>query len=49
MRGCEEAINGARVSERQSVALVRSLREIESSLGLRMRSREVKQAGESKK
>src|SRR5947207_9922279 len=49
MRGCEEAINGARVSERQGVAIVRSLREIESSLGLRMRSREVKQAGESKK
>jgi len=49
MRGCEEAINGGPVSERQSVSLVRSLRQIEGALGLRMRSREVKQAGESKK
>ena len=46
MRDCEEAINGAPVSERQSIALVSQLREIEAALGLRMRSREVKQAAE---
>lgn len=46
MRDCEEAINGGPVSERQSIALVRQLREIEGALGLRMRSREVKQAAE---
>jgi hypothetical protein len=44
MRQCEEAINGQRLSERQSIHLVKRLREIEGSLGLRMRSREVKQA-----
>ncbi|HEY7786163.1 MAG TPA: DUF4350 domain-containing protein [Pyrinomonadaceae bacterium] len=44
MRQCEEAINGQRISERQSIHLVKRLREIEGSLGLRMRSREVKQA-----
>jgi hypothetical protein len=46
MRSCEEAINGAAVSERQSIELVRRLREVEGALGLRMRSREVKQAAE---
>jgi hypothetical protein len=46
MRDCEEAINGGAVSERQSIALVRQLREIEGALGLRMRSRELKQAAE---
>jgi hypothetical protein len=48
MRDCEETINGSPISERESVTLVRRLREIEASLGLRMRSREVKQAAESK-
>jgi Domain of unknown function (DUF4350) len=48
MRHCEEAINGTPISERQSIALVRRLREIEAGLGLRMRSREAKQAAESK-
>lgn len=46
MRQCEQAINGEPISERQSVHLVRRLREIETSLGLRMRSREVKQAAQ---
>ena len=46
MRSCEEAINGAPVSERQSVELVRRLREVERALGLRMRSRDLKQAAE---
>lgn len=44
MRQCEEAINGAPVTWRQSIDLVRRLREVERDLGLRMRSREVKQA-----
>ena len=47
MRQCEEAINGASVTWRQSIDLVRRLREVERDLGLRMRSREVKQAAEN--
>jgi len=43
MRQSEDAINGGGISERQSIQLVKRLREIESTLGLRMRSREVKQ------
>lgn len=46
MRQCEEAINGAPVTERQTLQLVRRLREVELVLGLRMRSREVKQAAQ---
>jgi len=46
MRQCEEAINGAPVTERQTLQLVRRLREVELILGLRMRSREVKQAAQ---
>ena len=46
MRQCEEAINGAPVTERQTLQLVRRLREVERVLGLRMRSREVKQAAQ---
>jgi hypothetical protein len=44
MRQAEEAINGGEISERQSIQLVKRLREVETTLGLRMRSREVKQA-----
>jgi hypothetical protein len=44
MRQSEEAINGAPISERQSIQLVKRLREVENALGLRMRSREVKQS-----
>jgi hypothetical protein len=47
MRQSEEAINGGPISERQSVHLVKRLREIELALGLRMRSREVKQTAQN--
>ena len=47
MRQAEEAINGEPISERQSVHLVRRLREIEGSLGLRLRSRELKQTAQN--
>ena len=47
MRQCEEAINGAPVNWRQSIELVKRLREIERELGLQMRSREVRQAAEN--
>jgi hypothetical protein len=46
MRQCEETINGAPVTWRQSIDLVRRLRELERNLGLRMRSRDVRQAAE---
>jgi hypothetical protein len=46
MRQCEEAINGGPIGERGAIQLVRRLREIEAKLGLRMRSREVKQAAQ---
>lgn len=46
MRQCEEAINGVPITERQTIHLARRLREVEKSLGLRMRSREVKQAAQ---
>jgi hypothetical protein len=46
MRSCEETINGAPASERQAIELVRRLREVERALGLRMRSRDIKQAAE---
>jgi hypothetical protein len=47
MRQAEEAINGGAISERQSVHLVRRLREVERSLGLRLRSRELKQTAQN--
>lgn len=47
MRQCEEAINGEPINWRQSIDLVRRLRELERDLGLRMRSREVRQAAEN--
>jgi hypothetical protein len=47
MRQSEEAINGGGISERQSIQLVKRLRELESALGLRMRSREVKQTAQN--
>ena len=47
MRQCEEAINGEPINSRQSIHLVRRLREIERDLGLRMRSRDEKQAAEN--
>jgi hypothetical protein len=47
MRQCEEAINGQPIGWRQSVELVRRLREVEKELGLGMRSRDVRQAAEN--
>lgn len=47
MRQCEDAINGAPITWRQSIHLVRRLRELERNLGLRMRSRDVRQAAEN--
>jgi hypothetical protein len=47
MRQCEAAINGEPINWRQAVDLVRRLREIERKLGLRMRSRDVRQAAEN--
>jgi hypothetical protein len=44
MRRCEEAINGAPVTERQSIQLVKQLRDVERALGLRMRARDARQA-----
>jgi hypothetical protein len=47
MRQCEDAINGEPISWRQSLDLIRRLREVETSLGLRMRSRDLRQAAEN--
>jgi hypothetical protein len=47
MRQAEEAINGATISERRSIQLVRRLREVEGALGLRMRQRDVKQSAQN--
>jgi hypothetical protein len=44
MRECEDAINGAPITPRESLALVARLRELERTLGIRMRSREIRQA-----
>ena len=46
MRQCEETINGAPTTWRQAIDLVRRLREVERALGLRLRSRELRQAAE---
>jgi hypothetical protein len=46
MRECEDAINGAPVDGRKSLELVTRLRAVERALGLRMRSRETRQAAE---
>ena len=47
MRQCEETINGEPINWRQSIDLVRRIREVERDLGLRMRSRDVRQAAEN--
>ena len=46
MRECEEVINGTQVDTRKALELVRRLRRVERILGLRMRSRETRQAAE---
>jgi hypothetical protein len=43
---CEEAISGAPVGAKKSLALITRLREVERALGLRMRARDIKQAKE---
>jgi hypothetical protein len=43
LRECEDAIAGEPINARQSLELVARLREVERSLGLRMRSREIRQ------
>jgi hypothetical protein len=43
---CEEAINGAPVDAKKSLALTVRLREVERALGLRMRTRDIRQAKE---
>lgn len=47
MRQCEETINGEPITWRQAVDLVKRLRELEKKLGLRMRSRDARQAAEN--
>ena len=47
MRQCEEAINGEQITWRQSLDLVRRLRELERTLGLGMRARDERQAAEN--
>ena len=44
MRNCEDAINGAPTNAKESLRMVRQLRQIESALGLRTRDRDLKQA-----
>jgi hypothetical protein len=44
MRECEDAINGEPLKPARALTLVRRLRELERTLGIRMRAREVKQA-----
>jgi hypothetical protein len=44
MRECEDVIEGAPTNARQSLALVARLRELERTLGIRMRAREIRQA-----
>jgi hypothetical protein len=46
MRNCEDAINGAPTNAKESLRMVRQLRQIESTLGLRARDRDTKQAAE---
>jgi hypothetical protein len=47
MRECEEVINGRPCTWRESIDLVRRLREVERDLGLGMRQREARQAAEN--
>jgi hypothetical protein len=44
MRNCEDAINGAPTNAKESLRMVRRLRQVESALGLRTRERDTKQA-----
>jgi hypothetical protein len=44
MRDCEDAAAGEPINARRALALAASLRELERTLGIRMRSREIRQA-----
>ncbi len=46
MRQCEDAINGEKINGTQALSLIGRLRELETKLGLRLRSREVRQLKE---
>jgi hypothetical protein len=46
MRECEDTINGAPLDARKAIELVRQLRMVERTLGMRIRSREARQAAE---
>lgn len=46
MRQCESTINGEKINATQALSLIARLRELENKLGLRMRSREVRQLKE---
>lgn len=46
MHECEDAINGAPVDDRKALELVTRMRYVERALGLRLRSRETRQAAE---
>lgn len=46
MRSCEDAINGAPTNAKDSLRMVRQLRQLESALGLRARERDTRQAVE---
>ena len=46
MRNCEDTINGAPTNAKETLRMARQLRELESRLGLGMRSRDARQAGE---
>jgi hypothetical protein len=47
MKQCEDTINGEPIHWRQAIDLVKRLRAVEKKLGLRMRSRDVRQAAEN--
>lgn len=46
MRNCEDTINGAPTNAKESLRMARRLRQIESALGLGMRARDARQAGD---
>jgi hypothetical protein len=46
MHQCEETINGEKINATQALSLIARLRELENKLGLRLRSREVRQLKE---
>jgi hypothetical protein len=46
MKSCEDTINGAPTSAKETLTLVKRLRQLEAKLGLRTRSRDARQAAE---